>query len=1176
MAKRLLVLAVLCVFTALSQDSRASITGTVTDPSGAVIPNALVKAIKQGTNEARETVTNHQGLYTLPYLDPGRYTVEAQSAGFTTLSRTDIVLNVADKLNLSLELKVGQVADTLTVVGDQELIMTTNASRGLVFDEIKVQEYPLNGRQSYMLMALTPGVLFTQQQFGSSGFSGTRGWDVNGSYTMNGGRTGTNQFLLNGAPISTDGTWQIAPNVEAIQEFKVMTNTYDAQYGRSGGGHVNTTIKSGSNGLHGTLFDFWRNTVFDANNTQNNRQGAPRGKRNQHQFGGTVGGAIRKDKDFIFLSFEGWREVVPFPVVQNIPPAAQRNGDGYTVFNQKIHDPLTSRLCVSGRDVANCVSGGQFIRDPFPGNRIPASRISPIGKKILDLYPLPNQVGAATLSQNWFASSEVGRYRYEQPMGRYDKVIGEKDRIYGMFYWQDGSEFRNSSGLPRPAMNGNMDSVRQQYGSVLDWTRMVSPTAVLDIRLSHARFWQNFPEVSDPDFTWDKLGIKNIPLVPTNPSREAPRVELQDFREILGGGKITNFSSRDQLNISPSMSQQIGRHSLKYGFEGALITRATNDEDRSTGLIRFERSWTQQYSGRSQGNLDGSSVASVLLGTTHSGRVNYNDSFLRREPYTAWYIQDDFKVNTRLTLNLGLRYDIQWPLREHLNRLNAGFDIDAKNPYSDEVLANWRTIKAQWDPTHASSPYPNPPAELRGGLTFAGVKGQPEKVFNADYTNIQPRIGVAYRFLDKTVLRTGFGIFHRTVNDGNTTTGFNQETPFIRSLDGGITPSACQGGNCLTGAYSLENPWPSGLVTPLGAAGGLTTNIGRGVSFDDRNRPIPRTYQYSFGFEQELPGAMVIEVSYVGSRTYQERVRRAGGDGIQIGDIPYDVRLQAIASPNFYNEPLPNPYLGILPSNSDWGAPTTINRNNLLRQIPLFNGVRNNTFIGGSVWYNALQVRFEKRAFSDRRAGALTWVVSYTFAKQMERLLRNDWNVPQEKFVSQITDIDRPQQFSFSGVWDLPLGKGRKFNIENRVLNGILGNWNYNWTLTYYSGTPTGKPDAVFSCGSYVVNDRTLTRWFENRKECYIQRPPYSFREVEERFGNIRNPTAPQLNMAVAKRFRMGENYEMEFRGESFNTTNTPIYAPPPTDFNGNDFGRVPIQQYNFPRQVQLALRFRF
>jgi len=353
-------------------------------------------------------------------------------------------------------------------------------------------------------------------------------------------------------------------------------------------------------------------------------------------------------------------------------------------------------------------------------------------------------------------------------------------------------------------------------------------------------------------------------------------------------------------------------------------------------------------------------------------------------------------------------------------------------------------------------------------------------------------------------------------------------------------------------------------------------HIGRSVSFDDRNRPIPRTYQYSFGFEQELPKSMVLEVSYVGSRTYQERVRRAGGDGIQIGDIPYDVRLQAIASPNFYNEPLPNPYLGILPSNSDWGAPTTINRNNLLRQLPLFNGVRNNTFIGGSVWYNALQIRFEKRAFSDRRTGALTWVVSYTFAKQMERLLRNDWNVPQEKFVSQITDIDRPQQLSFSGVWDLPLGKGRKFSIENRLLNGILGNWNYNWALTYYSGTATGKPDAVFSCGSYVANDRSLTRWFENRRECYIQRPPYSFREVEERFGNIRNPTAPQLNMAVAKRFRMGENYEMEFRGESFNTTNTPIYAPPPTDFNGNDFGRVPIQQYNFPRQVQLALRFRF
>lgn len=415
-----------------------------------------------------------------------------------------------------------------------------------MFDPIKVAEYPLNGRQSYMLMALTPGVLFTQQQFGSSGFSGTRGWDVNGNYTMNGGRTGTNQFLLNGAPISTDGTWQVAPNVEAIQEFKVMTNTYDSQYGRSGGGHVNTTIKSGTNQIHGSVFDFWRNTILDANTRQNNMQGAGRGKRNQHQFGGTIGMPIRKDKDFIFFSFEGWREVVPFPVVSSAPPAEMRDGGGFTSFNQRIYDPATSRLCTSGVDVPSCLSGGLYVRDQFPNNTIPRERISPIGKRILDLYPLPNQLGTRTLTQNFFATDSVGRYRYEQYMGRYDKVIGDKDRIYGMAYFQDGSEFRNSNGFPPPAQAGNMPgTVRTQHGTVIDWTRVISPTMVFDLRASHARFWENFPNTSDRTFTWDKLGIKSIPTPPTAiEGKFAPRVLVNDYPDILGG-RILHWSSRD-------------------------------------------------------------------------------------------------------------------------------------------------------------------------------------------------------------------------------------------------------------------------------------------------------------------------------------------------------------------------------------------------------------------------------------------------------------------------------------------------------------------------------------------------------------------------------------------------------------------------------------------------------
>jgi len=1162
---RAIVPAVVLAASALwAQDFRATITGQVKDPSGAPIVNANVKAVKEGTNETKETKTNAEGLYTLTYLDPGRYAVEITSQGFSTLNRTGIVLLTADKLNLSVTLEVGQVTQAITVVGEQELIQTQTAARGLNFDPIKVAEYPLNGRQSYMLLALTPGVLFTQRTFGNTGFSGTRAWDVNGSYTMNGGRTGTNQFLMNGAPISSNGTWNLALNVEAIQEFKVMVNTYDSQYGRSGGGHVNTVMKSGTNDWHGSLFDFWRNKVLDANNTQNNRVGSGRGKRNQHQFGGVIGGPIRKDKDFILFSFEGWRERVPFPTVTSTIPGEMRSGGGFSQFNQNIFDPLTSRLCVNNVDASPCRAGGLYIRSAFPGNVIPASRISPIARNIVNLYPLPNNTGASTINQNYFGTGNVGIYGYEQPSFRYDKVMGANHRLYGLYSFQDGSEFRNQNGFQPPAQTGNMPgTTRTNHLYVADWTWVLSPTAVLDLRASVNHFWENFPDVSDPEFTIDKLGIRNIPQVATFPSRLAPRVTVSDYNDILGN-RFRNRSSRTQLNFSPSLSQTRGKHSTKYGFEWANIIRGNQDSGRPTGALNFDRYWTRQYSGVGQGNQDGSAVAALLLGVPSGGSIDFNDTYLRREPYLAFFVQDDWKIHPKLTLNLGLRYDIQWPVTEIHNRLNSIFDFNVKNPLSDQVLARWRQLKAEYDATNPRYLYPDVPDTLRGGLTFAGVGGQPRQIYNYDLTNIQPRVGFAWRLLSKTVMRGGVGIFHRTATQGGLTSGFSQTTPYQRSLDGDRLPSAG-----LTGRYSLENPFPDGVVPPTGSSLGLVTTIGRGVSYDLRERRIPRTYQYSFGFDHELPWNMVFEISYVGSVTNKEPI------GLQLSDMTPARFDEALLDPNKYNNPVPNPFFGILPTTGAGAAPT-INARELFRRVPLFPSITQNLNNLGRVWYNGLQVRFEKRAFNTRRTGAMTWVLSYTFAKQMELNLLNNNHFEAERFINQLTDIDRPQQFSWSGVWDLPFGKGRTINMENKVLNTLAGGWNFNWILTYYAGPPTPYPDAVFSCGQYVVSDQSFNRWFENRRSCYTQRPPYSFRTVESRFPNIRDHAIPQLALTVAKRFYFTERYELEVRGEAFNATNSPMFRGPNTSFTDPLFGTVPIQQDNFPRNIQLGMRLKF
>ena len=1147
-----------------AQDFRATITGQVTDASVRSIANATVKTVNVATGEGSETKTNSEGFYTLPYLNPGTYNVEVSASGFNTLKREGIILRVADKQNLTVTLQVGQVTQEVTVVGQQEIIQSTNADRGLVFDPIKTQEYPLNGRQSYMLMALTPGVIFTQEQFGANGFSGTRGWDTNGSYRINGGRTGTNQFLLNGAPISTFGSWQLAPNVEAIQEFKVQTNTYDAQFGRTGGGTVNTTVKAGGSSWHGDVFEYFRTNRLDANTFQNNAAGKPRGKHNQHQFGGVVGGPIRKDKDFIFGSFEGWREVVPFPVVGSTPPLNIRDGQHFTDWNVNVFDPLTTRLCTAAD---KCPSGVQYARDPFPNNMIPAARISPIGKKILDLYPAPNG-NFGNLQNNFLAAGNSGRYRYDQPMGRWDHNFGPNDRFYSLVTFQHGWEYRNNNGFNPPAQRGNIKSERTDQNYIADWTHVFSPTTVLDVRGSFSRFTSYFPDGIDSwPFTYDKLGIKNMPIPPTVTRKTAPVVRLDLYPDIIGTSY--SWSTDNHWDFAPSVTKTRGKQTWHFGFEYARIARGSGGPGLATGRLDFNsRYWTQQYKERGFGQSDGSGIASLLLGLPTGGQIDYNDSYYRTNGYYALFFQNDWKVRSNLAINLGLRWDVWRPFVEQHDRVNSYFDWNAKNPLSDQIVASWSATKAQWDAQNPGkeSLYPNAPSVIKGGLVFPGVNGQPRTIYNTDWTNIQPRIGIAWQITPKTVMRGGFGIYHRVTSNSGLTNGFSRGTGYLRSLDGDFQPSAS-----LTGPYSLENPFPDGYLSPTGSTLGLLTNVGSGLSIDTRSLPTPRIYEMSFGIQRELFGGIVMETSYSGNRAVHEPV------GQQWGNVSRADFNKGTADPSYLNTALPNPLRGILPAATGFGSSTSINAYDLRRPYPIFPGVFVNTNPVGKYWYDSLQVSMEKRVLKSRSAGVLTFVVSYTFSKSFEANHRlNDWNFA-EPLIHELDNNDKPQSFAFSGIWDIPVGKGRRlFANSRKAVDAVFGGWSFDWIYTYVSGYPVGKPDANFTCADYRVKDQTFDRWLNNDKNCYSDRAPYTLRNVEDRFPNIRNPSEPSLNVALQKTFKVNDRWSFQLRGESFNVTNTPLMPGPNTDYRSPNFGVVTRSQQNFPRLVQLAGKIYF
>lgn len=1158
---RKLLLSIVCFSFVYGQDFRGTIAGHVTDRTNAAVPKAIIKATQRGTNEVTQTKTNAEGYYTLAYLPPDSYVVEVFAPGFKSVRRENIVLLVADKLNLSFTLEVGQMSTEITVNGSRESADDANSSGGQSFDTVQTSEYPLNGRQVYMLMELAPGVLFTQEEFGANGYSGTRGWDTSSAYVINGGVQGTNQFLLNGAPISLTGTWQVAPNMEAIQEFKVMTNTFDAQFGRTGGGTVNTTIKSGKNKLYGSAFEYLRNSRLDANTTQNNIVGAPRGKHITNQFGGTVGGAIRKDKDFFFASFEGFRERVPFPLVTDTPPADLRTGANFSNYGIKVFDPTTERRCVSGVDTAkgtNCF--GTYIRDPFPGNVIPASRISPIGKKILDLYPFPNAPGQ---NQNYFATANDGQYAYNQPMGRWDHNAGAKDRLYAMFTFQHGHEFRSQNGFPPPAEYGNTFSQRTTQTYIADWTHILGPTSILDVRISFGRYTSYFPDgARDTALTAQSLGM-TMPHPPTTKTDQAPRIQLNNYSDIIGNNYT--WGTQNQWDFAPSVTQTHGTHTLHWGFEFVYAGVAQGDIGRANGQFKFDNGWTQQYADRNRDRFDGSGIASLLLGLPVSGYIDYNDTYYRTWPYLAGYVQDDWRIRRNMTLNLGLRYDVQIPFVERWNRVNSGFDFNSVNPLSDQVLAAWAQMKAQYDATKPKYPYPDPPAALLGGKMFVG-KGS-RRVYDIDWTDVQPRAGIAWALTKRTVLRAGAGIFYRTATQSNYTDGFSQRTNYASSFDGNITPA--NGG--LFGPNSLQDPFPNGLVQPTGSSAGLLTNAGLAINFDGHQRLIPRTYQYTIGLQRWLKGDIKLDASYVGSQTVHDTM------AYNLDHVSLDQFNIAHKDNSYLNRKVPNPFFGILPATADFGKSPTFNAESLLFPYPLFNGITIQTNPWSKYRYDALQVRLERRFFGDRRAGGLLTVVSYTFSKTFEANHRlNNWNLA-EPPVHELSNYDKPSNVAVSGVWDLPFGNRRAFlSGGNSFVRAIVSDWNYNWVFTYNAGYPTPWPDAVFSCSSYFVSNETHDQWFNNNTSCWKGRPGYTLRDTGDRFAWIRNPGRSNVNMTIARTFRLTERYSLQLRGESFNTTNTPMFGGPNTTYTDPRFGKLPIAQQNFPRLVQISSRFTF
>ena len=1126
-----LVISLFLFATALdAQEYRASLLGVVTDSSGAAVVDASVKATNMETAVATSSKTNNEGSYLIPFLLPGRYSLEVEQAGFKAFQRSPIELRVNDRSRVDVVLEVGQISDRVTVVAEAPLLELSTSSRGQSVEHRKIIDLPLAGRNPFGFTNLAAGVQYT----GSLGGFGPTDSGAMSSYSINGGRPGQNAFQIDGVSdqsITTVSNLAYVPPIEATQELKIQTNTYDAQYGRTSGGVISLSIKPGTNTFHGAIYEYMRRTWLEANQYSNNAANQPRAKKLNDQYGFEIDGPLTipklyrgRDRTFFMFALEKIRSVGPSPSLGSVPTAEQKLGDFSQTFTSAnrlfvIYDPLTTRLNPAF-DPARTVSltNAQYIRTAFAGNRVPQGRMNPIALRVLQDIPSPNQTGdAITRLNNWYAGFVTSDLDYKNLIGRVDHTINSAWKTFARWNYNFRNGGRvNYDGWDTPARR-DIHLTRRNDGAALDTVGTIDPHTVLSLRLGFNRFVE--AEVFTPlDVT--ALGFPKSLAGQLQIPNKYPVITFENY--LQASRSLGAVLPSDTFTLQGTLLKIVSKHSIKFGAEYRLMRYASLGRGNGQGAYSFTRSWTSsnpQVNDAGSGNA----IASFLLGNMNSASANQNSTPYLSMRYPVLFFHDDWQVSRRLTLNLGIRWDLEGPPVERYNRQDRGFDFTA------------------------SSPYRVPGLDLRGGLLFAGVGGQPRGAFVSDRNNWQPRAGLAYRVLEgkPLVFRAGAGRYFLPTTEFGGEVGFSQVTN-AQTSTADFLPF-----------HTLSDPFPLGIKQPPGASLGLATQVGDSLAFNDPRRVVPSVWQYSAGFEYELTPGILAEVSYVGSQTRQ----------LQAGKSQSFLTLeqQALGTP-YLSQVVPNPFFGVLPANTARGAQATIQRGNLLTQFPQYSGLTMNNQSLGQSWYNSVQLKLEQRF-----KHGLSYLVSYTISKTMEAAAY--LNPQDTKLSRELTAFDTPQRLVVSGFYEFPIGPGKPL-LSKGLLGHLVGGWQFNWISIIQSGTPMSYPDYYIHGNPRLQGGQTLTRWFDTSKDIWVQRPPNTQRTAPFRSPNIRRHTAPQLDASLNRDFFIREGHRFQFKVSAYNLTNTPIFGLPATDPASPLFGVVPITQINNPRSGELGFRY--
>jgi hypothetical protein len=1176
---------------ALAQQFTGGVRGAVRDANG-VIPGVSVSLTNEATNISRDVVTNDVGQYNFPAVPPGTYALKAQIAGYKTYESKGLNVGTQQFITLDITLGVGAIEESITVTGQSPIIDTSNASTGGVLDRQALEALPAPGRNAFLIGITIPTVVTA----GDPQFNRQQDQSNASVVSLGGGGLRANNYILDGVPITElVGRAVLNPTIEAVEEVKVQVHTYDAEMGRTGGGVFNVTAKSGGNAFHGSGFYQTRPVWGVSENFFVEKQGKTKEQSGLADtyyklYGGGVGGPIVKNRTFFWVATEGYRSNTTRNEQQIWPSLKQRVGDfststvggvPVTIYNPYCRGLTAASAKCPATGTGSLATGGLFTGAIIPRTH-PAANAAGFG--LLGAWPTETIAGPIASNENNLPNAiATGPIVDAADMFtiKMEHKFTDKSSLSGLYIYNKTDEPGSTIMKPDAWYIASQDNFfgplrRRPHVLVVNSTNVINNTTVLTLRYGWTT-WQDACDKQAFSKGVDSLGFSPNYTNALSQKDVFPDLGFNDGVQGVGGwGAIPN-RWKSPYAINGTLSKLMGNHSVKMGGDARRMGVATVSDTAMGGSFDFSRLFT------SNNGVGGHELASVLLGVPSTGSVPYNDGpFEWYTKYYGAYVQDDWRVNSRVTLNYGVRFEHEDGLKEIENRQTVAFDQTVVSPLNATVpktgLLAGRTIN--------------------GGLIFAGVNGAPEAQGNPAKVKVAPRVGVTYAPNTNTVVRGGYGLFYAPwnyVRAQHGQVGFTRTTSMNQSDPATSLPIT-----------SLDNPFPSGLIQPIGSSLGLLTGAGGTINYVDQNKGDPKIHQYSIDVQRELPGAMAITIGYVGATGRDIGFTGTGGQGININQIDPAVARAAFPGPNgtwnaaALRAQVPNPFFGIA-GTGEFGSRATIAAGQLLRPFPQFGDI--NQFErteGGRRQYHAATFVLDKRV-AKSWGGRLSYTWSRTEDNQFGQgtTYQTRTAVPQNAYDLDaeygLSNFDAPHHIVLAPIFNFP-----NSNSSNAAVRMLLSGWNASSVVELVSGSPL---NAVLSTGASTTNlgllggqqrpnligdpntsgsddDRVASA--DHATALYFNSGAFAnpgagqYGTAARTIGDARYQFRKNIDLVLTKATRFAGTQTGEIRFELLNLTNTAKFRG--IDSNSTDstsFGRI-TQQAGFMRIWQLSFRYRF